>query len=108
MARLRSPEYRGVWVSCAENDPPPGDRSRNGVYRGSLPVRRLAPGVTGADLRAAREKPARGQMWRRGPVIMRVVSVTTKLVTYNEMNGARRRLTMRRGDFLRTAHRKAS
>lgn len=108
MARLRAPEYRGLWVACAYADPPTGDPSKNGAYRGRLPVRKLPPGVTGEDLRAAREAPARGQLWRRGPVSLRIVSVTAKLVTFREINFSRNVRTVRRSDFLRSAHRKAS
>lgn len=108
MARLRAPEYRGVFLRVAYDTPTPGDASKNGPYRGRLPVRKLPPGVTGEDLRAAREAPARGQLWRRGPVSLRIVSVTAKLVTFREINFSRNVRTVRRSDFLRSAHRKAS
>jgi hypothetical protein len=107
MARLRSPDYRGVWDYRILAEPDTGDPKLNGPYRGSLPVQVLAPGICGADRRVADDAPAHGQVWRMGPLVVRVVQVTRDTVRFLELTHGRNLRTIRRCDFLRRAHRKA-
>ena len=107
MARLHSPDYRGAWDYRILAEPDRHDPSLNGPYRGSLPVQLLAPGVCGSDLRVANDSPAHGQVWRMGPVVVRVVQVAEKLVRFLELTHGRNVRSMRRADFMRRAHRKA-
>ena len=88
-------------------EPPAGDRSRNGAYRGALPVRQLAPGISGKDLRARREPLAHGQLWTRGPQLVRIVQVTARHVSFRELSFGKALRRLARGLFLRTSLRKA-
>lgn len=95
---------RAEFVSRGLNAPPPGDRSHNGEYCGTLEVRVLPPGVSGLDLAAARKgKPERGQVWRRGCVRVRVVAVALNTITVRELvpRGVTKRVP--KALFMRTA-----
>ncbi len=103
MARLRSLEYGVVWIHSILADPDPGDPARNGRYRGPLRVREIAPGASGRDATSNRLAPARGQLWRLGPVLVRIIVATSATVRFLELNFMGNTRSMRRCDFLRRA-----
>jgi hypothetical protein len=103
MARLRSLEYGVPWVHKWLEEPLPGDPARNGEYRGSLPVRQIAAGLGGADLTDRRPTPAPGQLWRRGPLVVRVLEVSARSVRFLELDPRNNTRTIRLCEFMRTA-----
>jgi hypothetical protein len=107
MARLRSLEYGVPWVHEWLEEPTPGDPALNGAYRGSLPVRHVAQGLSGADLGELRPTPAPGQIWRRGPLTVRVLEVTAATVRFLELDRRHNTRRIRRCEFIRSSRLKA-
>lgn len=87
MARLSTPEAGRLYVTRALEDYDPRAKERNGEYRGPLTVRTVPFGLSGKALEPAREHPERGQVWRRGTQLVRVLGVETggKWVRFQEL-----------------------
>lgn len=99
MARLRTPESGRVYLGAMDvDDYDPRARERNGEYRGPLTVREIAPGVSGESL-DTRPLPARGEVWKRGTALVRVLGVERngRWVRFQELTHGKslRRTTLR-------------
>lgn len=82
--------------------PAPDARSRNGEYKGTAPVRSLPLGVTGADLGRARQLGMRpGQVWRKGDLRVRILTVSPTWVTFRELTHTKATRKIRRDQFER-------
>lgn len=82
MARLSTPEAGRMYVKLDLDHYDPTAKERNGEYRGPLTVRTVPFGLSGKTL-----APERGQVWRRGTQLVRVLGVETggKWVRFQEL-----------------------
>ena len=106
MARLRSSLPGELYISRAmeEPDPTPRAKGRNGRYRGKLPVRTVAQGVSGKDLSGGERAPAGDQLWKRGNQLIQVLHMEGPFVVFRELSHGKGIRRMRLTHFLRTSH----